>query len=95
MDTNFDGVLFSESRPANAKPIRETQVTLDNKLFGGTQLQNLDHVKAALAKQVKEAGGNALIAFEYGQKTPSFFRTLLSVDNIAWWGKGVIAKVAK
>lgn len=94
MDTVYDGVLFSEGWPAGCKKLATVAVTLDDKWIGGSQLKNLNDVKAELAKRVKAAGGNALVEFTYGQKSVSFWKCLLSIDDVAWWGKGTAAKCA-
>ena len=95
MDHLFQGVLFSEGWPPKCEKIRETSVTLDDQYFGGSQLKNLTDVKAELVKLVKANGGNALIEFTYGQKAVGFWASLLSIDNVSWWGKGTIARQRK
>ena len=94
MDNTYAGILFSEQRPASAMIIREVSVTLNQKWIGkGSQLKSLDDVKEELAREVKSAGGNALVDFTYGQRQVSFWESLSSVDDIVWWGKGMAARV--
>jgi hypothetical protein len=82
--TVYDGVVFIEGRHNAAKIIRSTKVDLGFKF--GAQLKNLRDVKAELAKQVKSAGGNCIIDFQYGQR-----HRLLAIDDVGFWGSGKIA----
>lgn len=91
MDHYHEGVYFTELRPAGVRVIRTVEATLDDQIIGGSQLQTLDDVKSALATMVKAAGGNALIGFTYGQRSVSWWKSLLSIDDVAWWGKGQAA----
>jgi hypothetical protein len=45
-----------------------------------------------MAAEAKRAGGNAVIRFTYGQKN-TFWRSLLSMDDVWWHASGLIAKV--
>lgn len=95
MDHIYKGVLFSESIPRGAKIGVEVDAKLDDSWSwnGGSQLRCLDDVKDILAKKVQAAGCNALVEFTYGQRSVSFWRSLMSVDDVIWWGKGKSAKV--
>jgi hypothetical protein len=95
MENYYDGILFAESDLQHARIIQKVSVTLDDKWIGGSQLKNLDDVKRELAIQVKKAGCNALVKFEYGQRQVSFWRSLLSIDDILWYGSGFAAIVKK
>lgn len=94
MDNQHDGVLFSEGCPSGIREIGPLEVILDDQWFGGSQLKSLDDVKTELAKQVKAVGGNTLFRFTYGQKSVGFWKSLFSVDDVSWWGKGVAGKRA-
>ena len=93
MDNTYKGVLFSESVTTAARIICEVEAVLDDKLMGGSQLRNLDDVKDILVKKVKAAGGNALVGFTYGQRQASFWKSIFSLDDVIWWGKGKAAKI--
>jgi hypothetical protein len=93
METHFDGILFAEYDLPQAIILSKITVNIDDKLGVGSQLKNLDDVKRELAQRVKRLGGNALVRFEYGQKHVSFWRSLLSLDEIAWYGSGFVAKL--
>jgi hypothetical protein len=95
MENYYDGILFAEFDLPHARIIQKVSVTLDDRLIGGSQLKNLDDVKRELAIQVKKAGGNALVKFEYGQRQTSFWRSLLSIDDILWYGSGFAAIIRK
>ena len=92
MDNVYDGILFSEGHPSGMREIGSVEVLLDDQWFGGSQLKSLDDVKTELAKRVKEMGGNALIKFTYGQRSVGFWKSLVSIDDVCWWGKGMVAK---
>jgi hypothetical protein len=79
----YKGVYFIEGMPSGAQPIRAVKA----ELLG--QLKSLDHVKDAMIRQVKSAGGNAVIDFKYGQK-----KSFWGYDSTKWTGSGTIAKVS-
>ena len=95
METHFDGILFAEYDLPQAIILSKVTVNIDDKLGVGSQLKNLDDIKRELAQRVKRLGGNALVRFEYGQKHVSFWRSLLSLDEIAWYGSGFAAKLKR
>lgn len=88
--TEFDGVLFLEGEHPQAIPMGPIQVSLDG-ILSGAQLKSLNDVKRTMAAQVLAAAGNAVIRFKYGQKSSSWFS--LGLDQVAWYGKGEIAKL--
>jgi hypothetical protein len=57
------------------------------------QLKNLEDVKQLMAKEVMLVGGNAVIEFNYGQKSVGFWRSLFDRDDVNWYGEGRIAVV--
>src|SRR4051794_17322719 len=89
--SKFDDVLFIEGDPPGATVIRSISTQHDG-VFSQSQLKSLDSLKRVMAKEVKQAGGNAVIRFTYGQKN-TFWRSLLSIDDVWWHASGVIAKV--
>jgi uncharacterized protein YbjQ (UPF0145 family) len=57
------------------------------------QLSTLDDVKRVLAAQAKQLGANAVVDFQYGQKSVGIFASLFSRDDVNWHGSGVAAVV--
>ena len=55
------------------------------------QLKNLDDIKLSLIEQARAMGANAIIHFEYGQKTIGFWKSILlrQDDNVNWYAKGL------
>lgn len=89
--SKFDDVLFVEGDPPRAQAIRPISTQHDG-MFSQSQLKSLDTLKRVMAAEAKRAGGNAVIRFTYGQKN-TFWRSLLSIDDVWWHASGVIAKV--
>lgn len=89
----YKGVLFVEGAPPGAKQIRSIDTKIDG-WFSQSQLKSLDTVKDVMVTQVRVAGGNAVINFKYGQRN-SFWRSLMSVDDVFWFATGTIAQVNK
>lgn len=89
--SKFDDVLFIEGDPVGATTIRPISTKHDG-IFSQSQLRSLDTLKSVMAVEAKRAGGNAVIRFTYGQKN-TFWRSLLSIDDVWWHASGVIAKV--
>jgi hypothetical protein len=82
--TVFDDVVFIEGKHPDANIIKNIKVDLGYRI--GAQLKNIKDVKRELAMNVKLAGGNCLVDFEYGQKAK-----WLAIDDVAFWGSGKIA----
>ncbi len=95
MDHVHAGVLFSERHPSNVRALRPVEVFLDDQWVGGSQIKTLEDVKNEMAKKVKAQGGDALIQFTYGQKSSGFWKSLFSIDDVIWWGKGTAGKRTK
>ena len=57
------------------------------------QNSNLRAVKQKLAVEVKRRGGNALVGFEYGQKSHSVMQQIFTLkwDTESWHGSGYVA----
>ena len=87
----YNGIYFVEGHPP-AKAIKPILTRLDGYFFSQSQLKSLDDVKTAMIKIVKQSGGNAVIDFKYCQKS-SFWRSLLSIDDVRWEASGMIAQI--
>lgn len=85
-----DGIAFVESTSPRARRLGSVKVEIGG-VFSHAQLKNLDDVKQLLAQQVKLKGGNALIDFTYGQKSVGIFRSMISLDDVVWYGSGTAA----
>lgn len=81
----FDGVLFVEGVPPEARSKKKLNVTLSGL---GSQLQSLDDVKRKLAADARQAGANAVIGFRYGQKSSWW-----AFDHVKWFGTGIAAEI--
>ena len=88
----YNGIWFIEGFPVGTKVISPISTTLDGVLFSQSQLKSLDDVKAKMALVAKKIGANAIVDFKYCQKS-SFWRSLLSIDDIRWEASGKIAIV--
>jgi hypothetical protein len=76
---NFvDGVFFTEDAGAIYR-IQESAIQVKI----SRQNANLPQLKQQLAHKVRQAGGNALVGFTYGQK-----RSFFGWDDVAWQGAG-------
>ncbi len=81
--TTYKDIVFVEGIHKKAEHIKK----VDIEIMGiGAQLRNLKDVKEQLYLKVKEAGGNCLDEFVYGQK-----QRLWAFDDIAFYGSGVVA----
>jgi hypothetical protein len=87
----FDDILFVEGDPPGATVIRQLDTKHDG-IFSQSQLKSLDTLKRVMAAEAKRVGGNAVIRFTYGQRN-TFWRSLLSIDDVWWYASGAIAKV--
>ncbi len=88
--TLHDGVYFTEDSPPTIRSFGSVAIELGG-IVRQAQLKTLTDVKSALAKKAKAAGGNAIIRFQYGQKSVGFWRSILQLDDINWYGRGEIA----
>ena len=87
--SELDQVFFVEGLPKGADLMQEIRSTGPG---FQTQLKNLNDLKRTMARQVRAAGGNAVVNFKYSQKN-SFWTTLFSVDDVVWKGSGTIARI--
>lgn len=92
--TVFDGITFIEGEPTDYRHIKSVSIEIGG-VIQQAQLKTLDDVKRQLAKEAKLAGGNAIVKFDYGQKSVGWFRSLFQLDDVNWYGSGVIAVVEK
>jgi hypothetical protein len=78
------GVFFTEATVPNAVPIRHLHVEISR------QNSNLDEVKQRLAMEAKQAGGNAVMNFRYGQKKHEWWELVFTFkwDTESWHGEG-------
>lgn len=87
--TMYDGIRFIEGMPDGATVLGDACVSIGG-IFQSSQLKNLDDVKALMVSRVRQAGGNAVANFKYGQKSVGFLSSLLQRDDVAWYGSGKI-----
>jgi hypothetical protein len=90
--TVFEGITFVEGCPPSAKIIKPIRVEIGG-VFNSAQLKNLDDVKRLMVVQAREAGGNAIVDFKYGQRSVGFLRSLFDRDDVHWYGEGKAALV--
>lgn len=87
----YSGVYFVEGDVVGARVFGPIDTKHDG-VWSQSQLKSLDTLKAAMADNVRKAGGNAVINFRYGQNN-TFWRSLLSVDDVWWHATGTIAQI--
>ena len=85
--TIFEDIVFVEGDFPGA--VRYSAIKSDKTRGFGTQLKSLADIKHALAEKAKKGNANAVLDFEYGQKS----RFFLSFDNVGYWGSGVAAVI--
>jgi hypothetical protein len=90
--TNHDGILFIEGECPGCQLLRPVEVKIQG-MFSQAQLKSLDDVKDRMAQEARHARGNAIVRFKYGQRT-TFWTTLLSLDDVGWYGTGVIGRLS-
>jgi hypothetical protein len=84
--TEFGGVFFTDAVPRGWKRLGAIEVTISR------QNANLAEVKTQMVDQVKRRGGNALVAFRYGQKAHAWWQNILPMwDSESWYGSGEAA----
>ena len=84
----FENILFVEGSCEFLNFKGNVEYKKDS--FFNQQFRNLDDVKHQLAEKAKQLGANAIINFRYGQKTVSFFKSILlgTDDNVNWYASG-------
>ncbi len=93
--TQQDGIAFYEGMPDKCEPLKPVKIEIGGMLVTQSQLKTLKDVKRELAARASRAGGNAIVNFEYGQKSVGFFRSIFQIDDVNWFGSGLIARVDK
>lgn len=90
----YKGIAFIEGDEPNAKKLRRVEYVKDG--FYNQQLKDLDAVKDQLAQKARAMGANAIMDFTYGQKSTSWFRSMLLAfdDNVNWYGSGTAIVVS-
>jgi hypothetical protein len=83
----YKDVVFIEGSHLTA--IRGPFVECDLSFKFGAQLKSLRDVKDNLAEQAKSQDYNCILDFTYGQKS-----RWLAIDDVAFWGKGCLAKIS-
>ncbi len=86
--TTYEGILFVEGYCDFIEFKCKVEYKKDS--FFNQQFRNLDDIKHQLAEKAKNVGANAIINFKYGQKTISFFKSILlgTDDNVNWFAFG-------
>jgi len=89
--TSCDGVFFVEGSCPESQHIKAVSVRITG-MFSQAQLKSLDDVKKKMAALAKEAGGNAIVDFKYGQRS-TIWTALFGLDDVGWYGDGIIARI--
>ncbi len=89
--SQFEGITYVEGTPSGVQIIQPVSVEL-NHMFRQNQLKSLDDVKRQMNKLAREAGGNCIVEFKYGQKS-SFWKSMFGMDDILWFGTGFIGRI--
>lgn len=90
--STFEGIRFVEGRPPGAVILGPVDVRIGG-VLRSAQLRSLDDVKRLMAERVRSAGGNAVVDFQYGQRSVGFWASLFQRDDVNWYGKGMIASL--
>ena len=88
----FEGIAFIEGKPEHFQEIRQISVEIGG-FIQQSQLKTLDDVKRQMAAEARQAGGNAIVNFTYGQRSVGWFRALFQLDDINWYGSGTVAVI--
>lgn len=93
--SKYKDIFFVEKNKDNfgKEIIKEIEIKIDG-IFCNSQLKSLSDVKESMYKIAKENDGNAIINFTYGQHS-TFWRSILGLDNIFWYGKGSLINLSK
>src|SRR4051794_23023177 len=87
----LDGVFFTEETGDSACLVTAKPLVVEI----SRQNSDLRQVKIRLAKEVKRQGGNALVGFQYGQRSHPVWKQFFtfSWDTESWHGRGLVAKI--
>jgi hypothetical protein len=88
--TLFDGIFFTEDPALHCrltKKLLKVEISRQN--------ASLQQVKKRLARLARDAGGNALVGFTYGQRSHSIWQQLFTFkwDTESWHGQGYAAAI--
>lgn len=89
----FEGVFFVESNYPNVEIIEPIEVKIGG-ILSNSQLRSLNDVKARMVERARQLNGNIITNFIYGQKSPSFLGSFFNMDDVNWFGKGIIARLS-
>jgi len=93
--TETDGVRFYEGQVDSPKMETLGPIEFQSRLWESAEAKNLSDVKRNLAHQAKTLGGNVIVEFAYGQKSVGFLKSMFSRDEVHWFGRGVVARIAE
>jgi hypothetical protein len=85
----MEGIIFIEGDHPKAKPIEHIKVKIHG-ILSQAQLKNLKDIKRKMIEKVKDLNGNCITNFKYGQES-KFWTTIIGIDNVAWYGSGVVS----
>ena len=87
----YKGILFVEGYEGSAKILGK--IAYQKQFTYNSQIQTLECVKDQLVQRTLELGGNAVVNFQYGQKSSSCCGSFLCSldDNVRWYGDGLAA----
>lgn len=87
--SEYKSIYFIEGAPQEAVEIEYISTEI-NGIFSQSQLRTLDDLKEKMIKRVLSKGGNCVVSFKYGQRS-TFWKSLFGLDNVVWYGSGVVA----
>jgi uncharacterized protein YbjQ (UPF0145 family) len=88
--TRYDGITFVEGLPSDFERIRDLTIEIGG-IIEQAQLKSLNDVKKLMAAEARQSGGNAIVDFKYGQRSVGWLRSLWQMDDVNWYGTGIIA----
>lgn len=90
----FMGILFVEGPIDGFRALAPVEIEIGEG-YSHAQLQSLRNVKSIMAEKAKAAGGNCICDFKYGQRSGGFWKGFTSLDEVFWYGSGVIGLIDK
>ncbi len=87
----YKGIIFIEGYEPTARVL--SPITFEKSFTFNSQSQTLDCVKDQFVEKTLRLGGNAVVNFQYGQKTAGWFKSMLCScdDDVRWHGNGMAA----
>lgn len=92
--TEYKGILFIEGKYSKGEVIQTVNTAIKG-FFESPQVRNLDDVKARLATLAEKLDANAIVEFQYGQKSATFWESLFSRDDVHWYGSGLAVRLSE